>query len=116
MPTAGFHHRSKPPLGARAHRGHPCARGLLAAWIAQAAGGLIGDFSGNGHLATLINGPTWESAPTGSVIHFNGTSSYAQNNDLVLPTTRATVALLVKPLSSSSQGSTFGNPGDQAAT
>ena len=47
----------------------------------EGAGTTTADASGNGHIGTLVNGPTWGPGKYGQGLNFNGTNSYVNIAD-----------------------------------
>lgn len=53
----------------------------------EGSGNTTRDASGNGHDATLINGPTWIDGYTGKALQFNGQDQWVDTGDSILDTT-----------------------------
>ena len=74
----------KPPFGVQLNLGHPLAQGLIGCWLFNEGYGLSGsllyDSSGKRNNGILTGGFTtasgWSSAPEGSVLVFNGSSTF----------------------------------------
>jgi hypothetical protein len=57
-------------------RGHPLAKGLVAAWpFFEGGGGSLNDLSGNRNTGILTNGPAWTGGQFGSALLFTAASS-----------------------------------------
>ena len=64
------------PILPRLQRGHPLARGLIAAWtFHEGSGPSLVDISGRGNTGTLQNAPSWSGGQFGSSLSFNAASS-----------------------------------------
>jgi hypothetical protein len=63
------------PVAPVLQRGHPLARGLVAAYpFYEGSGGALNDLSGNRNTGSLTNGPTWSGGQAGTSLLFNGSS------------------------------------------
>jgi hypothetical protein len=61
------------PTFPRLQRGHPLARGLVAAWaFHEGSGASLRDLSGRGNNGVLQNAPTWTAGKFGTALQFNG--------------------------------------------
>jgi len=68
----------KPTRGIRLNKSHHISRGLVGCWLFnEGSGGQVFDLSGNGHILSFVNSPTWTSGKYGSSILFDdGSSQY----------------------------------------
>ena len=78
--------------------------GPIAAWAFDEGSGTSAfDGSGNGHSATLVNGPLWTSGQSGGALNLDGSNDYVQSNasGILNTATSFTVAAWVSTASTS---------------
>ncbi len=78
------------------------ADGPIATWLLDDASGTTAtDATGNGHDATLVNGPIWTTGKLNGALQFNGTGAYVDSgSNFPALSTAATIAFWVNPAAS----------------